>query len=161
MAEDRGQKSALRVLVVCLGNICRSPTGEAVLAAKAAARGTALSVTSAGTGGWHVGDPPDARMQRAAARRGYDLSGQRARQVDLADFYEFDWILAMDRSNEADLADLAPPNADATVRLFLSFGEHGTVDMPDPYYGGEAGFERVLDLVEAGADAFLDAVDAR
>lgn len=144
-----------RILFVCLGNICRSPAAEAVLRAKAAARGLGLHVASAGTGGWHQGGGADPRMIRAAARRGYDLSAHRARQVAFSDFYEFDLLLAMDNRNRADLLDIAPPNRDCDIRLFLEFAGGETRETPDPYYGGAEGFERVLDFIEAGAEGFL------
>jgi protein-tyrosine phosphatase len=139
----------LRVLMVCLGNICRSPTAEAVLRHKLAAAGLDghVEVYSAGTGGWHVGDPPDARSQRHALRRGYDLSALRARRVSEADFQRFDLILAMDEDNLADLERLRPDGGRAEVRLFAER------PVPDPYAGGAAGFEAVLDLVEAASDA--------
>ncbi len=144
-----------RILFVCLGNICRSPAAEAVLRAKAAARGLGLVVESAGTGGWHQGDPADARMIRACARRGYRLDHHRARQVALADFYSFDMLLAMDLRNHADLLAMAPPDRVCDIRLFLDFAGGDTRETPDPYYCGERGFEEALDLVEAGAEAFL------
>lgn len=139
----------LRLLVVCLGNICRSPTAEAVLRRRLAAAGLAeqVEVDSAGTGGWHVGEAPDARSQRHAARRGYDLSTLRARRVAEADFERFDLILAMDEDNLADLERLRPPHGRAELRLFAR------QPVPDPYAGGAAGFEQVLDLVEAASDA--------
>jgi protein-tyrosine phosphatase len=138
----------LRVLMVCLGNICRSPTAEAVLRHKLAAAGMGerVEVDSAGTGGWHVGDPPDLRSQRHAARRGYDLSTLRARRVSEADFERFDLILAMDEDNLAELERLRPPGGCAELRLFAGR------PVPDPYSGGAAGFEQVLDLVEATCD---------
>ena len=145
-----------RVLFVCLGNICRSPAAEAVLRAKARARGLPLHADSAGTGGWHASEPPDPRMQRAAARRGYDLSPLRARQVQLSDFYEFDLLVAMDLSNQSDLLAMAPPGRQCDIRLFLDFADTDIRETPDPYYGGQHGFERVLDLIEAGAEGFLD-----
>ena len=138
--------------MVCLGNICRSPTAEAVLRAKLEAAGLAdhVVVDSAGTGDWHVGSPPDARSQRHAAKRGYDLSALRGRQVAEADFHRFDLILAMDEDNLADLLRLAPDgDSSAEVRLFAQ------VEVPDPYTGGPAGFEQVLDLVEATADFWV------
>lgn len=144
------------VLFVCLGNICRSPAAEGILRAKAKERGLELTIESAGTGAWHAGDPPDERMIRAASRRGIDISYQRARQVDLSDFYQFDYLLAMDLSNHTDLLDLAPPNRTCDIRLFLDFADCETRETPDPYYGGGDGFERVLDLIELGADGFLD-----
>ncbi len=143
----------MKVLMVCLGNICRSPTAEAVLRAKLEAAGLAdrVAVDSAGTGSWHIGSPPDARSQRHAARRGYDLSALRGRQVAAVDFHRFDLILAMDEDNLADLQRLAPEGEfQAEVRLFAP------VEVPDPYSGGAAGFERVLDLVEASADAWVE-----
>jgi protein-tyrosine phosphatase len=144
-----------RVLFVCLGNICRSPAAEGVLRAKAKARGLALTVASAGTGGWHAGEQADARMIEAAARRGYNLSDHRARQFTDADFYEFDWILAMDGRNLADICNMAPRDAEARVNLFLEFANLGRTNTPDPYYGGPEGFDRVLDLAEEGAEGVL------
>ncbi|MEM7007243.1 MAG: low molecular weight protein-tyrosine-phosphatase [Pseudomonadota bacterium] len=139
-----------RVLFVCLGNICRSPAAEGVLRAKAKARGLSVIADSAGTGGWHVGDPPDDRMRAAALNRGYDLSAQRARQVSKDDFETFDYVLAMDASNLSDLQAIAPPGHNAIVRKLL-----GTDDVPDPYYGGDDGFDHVLDLVEVAVDALI------
>ena len=144
--------SRIRVLAVCLGNICRSPTAEAVLRHKlAVARLDGhVEVDSAGTGGWHVGEPPDPRSQHHAARRGYDLSRLRARRVAEEDFHRFDLILAMDHDNLADLQRLAPDGVRrAELRLFAE------IEVPDPYLSGPAGFERVLDLVEAASDAWV------
>ncbi len=129
--------------------------------AKAAERRITLEIDSAGTGAWHAGAPPDARMQAAAARRGYDLSAQRARKVDFPDFFAFDYLLAMDLSNRADLLDMAPPNRECEIGLFLDHAGGEVRETPDPYYGRADGFERVLDLVEAGADGFLDHLVAR
>lgn len=145
-----------RVLLVCLGNICRSPAAEGVLRAKARERGLPLYIDSAGTGAWHAGDPPDARMIKAAGSRGYDISQQRARKVETSDFYEFDYLLAMDLANQTDLLEQSPPNRDADIRLFLDFAACEARETPDPYYGGDGGFERVLDLIEVGAEGFLD-----
>ncbi|MEM7662948.1 MAG: low molecular weight protein-tyrosine-phosphatase [Pseudomonadota bacterium] len=139
-----------KVLFVCLGNICRSPAAEGVLRAKVKARGLSIAVDSAGTGGWHAGDPPDERMRAAALNRGYDLSAQRARQVSPDDFETFHYILAMDASNLANLKDIAPPGHGAVLRKFL-----GKDDVPDPYYGGDDGFDHVLDLMEAAVDELL------
>jgi protein-tyrosine phosphatase len=150
---------SVRVLFVCLGNICRSPAAEGVLRTKAKERGLALTIDSAGTGGWHAGDPPDSRMVKAAGKRGVDISNQRARQVDFSDFYEFDYILAMDLSNHSDLLDIAPANRTSDIRLFLDFSGGKVRETPDPYYGGGDGFERVLDLIEQGAEGFLDHLD--
>ena len=145
-----------KILLVCLGNICRSPAAEGVLRAKARARSVELVIDSAGTGAWHVGDPPDARMISSAGKRGYDISYIRARKIDAADFYEFDYLLAMDFSNHTDLLELAPPNRECDIRLFLDFAEGDERETPDPYYGGASGFETVLDLIEKGAEGFLD-----
>lgn len=149
----------MRVLFVCTGNICRSPTAEGVFRHLAAAAGLAdrFAADSAGTHGYHVGEAPDPRSQAAAARRGVDLSAQRARQVTAEDFEDFDLILAMDRGHYRQLAALAPPHAAHRVRLFLDFASPGGAkDVPDPYYGAGDGFETVLDLVEDAARGLLD-----
>lgn len=121
----------------------------------AAEAGLKAYADSAGTGAWHTGSKPDERMQGAARRRGVDITSQRARQVDLADFYEFDYILAMDLANQTDLLAMAPPNRTADIRLFLDFASGETREVPDPYYGGEAGFDHVLDLVTDAADGLI------
>jgi protein-tyrosine phosphatase len=148
----------MRILFVCLGNICRSPTAEAVLRALAAREAPELDleVDSAGTAGYHIGEPPDPRTRQAAARRGYDLGALRARIVEPADFERFDLILAMDRENLSMLRRRAPSSARERLRLFLEFAPEGAVeDVPDPYYGGPNGFEEVLDLVEEAARGLL------
>lgn len=140
-----------RVLAVCLGNICRSPTAEAALREAAREVGLALEVDSAGTGGWHVGSPPDPRMRRAAAAAGLHLNG-RARQVTPADLDAFDLVLAMDRDNLADLRRLAGHRPVPHVRLFRDFDPDADgPDVPDPYYGGEEGFAEVVRIVRAAA----------
>jgi len=148
----------LKVLFVCLGNICRSPTAEGVVRAIAAREFSSLpiEVDSAGTAGFHVGEPPDRRTVAAARRRGYDLASLRARQVQAADYERFDFVLAMDRANLAELEDRRPRSATARLGLFLEYApEQGLVEVPDPYYGGVEEFERVLDLCEAGARGML------
>src|SRR5499427_2559227 len=148
----------MRILFVCLGNICRSPTAEAVLRSLAAreAPELGLEVDSAGTAGYHVGEPPDPRTRAAAARRGYDLSALRARMVEAGDFERFDLILAMDRDNLRALRRHAPAHAHERLRLFLEFApDAAPEDVPDPYYGGLNGFEEVLDLVEAATRGLL------
>lgn len=135
-----------RILFVCLGNICRSPTAHGVFESVARDAGLDLQVDSAGTGGWHVGEPPDARAVAEAARRGYDLSPLRARQMRVADFSDFDLILAMDHANRAALERLRPVGNDTPVELFLRYGAGARAEVPDPYY--EGGFDLVLDLIE-------------
>jgi protein-tyrosine phosphatase len=149
---------AQRILFVCLGNICRSPTAEVVLRTRAAERGLGhlLRVDSAGTGSWHVGEPPDRRAIAFAQRRGYDLTPLRARQVTRDDFHRFDWILAMDRSNLRDLRVMRPAESEARLGLFLELVPQLALhDVPDPYYGGGTHFEQVLDIVEQASDALL------
>jgi len=141
----------MRILCVCLGNICRSPMAEAVLRARAAAAGLDLEIDSAGTGGWHIGAPPHAEGQRAAAARGYDSSHQRARQVVPEDFTRFDLLLAMDHANLASLARQRPATARAELRLF----DPGGRDIPDPYGDGPAAYDHVLDMIEDGAATLL------
>ena len=147
-----------RVLFVCLGNICRSPTAEVVLRTRALRAGMQhrIQVASAGTGDWHVGMPPDRRAIAHAAKRGYDLSPVRARQVTAEDFERFDWILAMDQSVLRELKSLQPSSFTGRLGRFLDFAPHtGLRDVPDPYYGGASHFERVLDLVEHASDGLL------
>jgi protein-tyrosine phosphatase len=146
----------MKVLFVCLGNICRSPSAEGVARAIAAREfpGIAVEFDSAGTADYHVGEPPDRRSIAAARRRGYDISGLRARQVTSADFSGFDYVLAMDRANLADLERLGARGR-AHVGLFMTFAPGAEPEVPDPYYGGAGDFERVLDLCEAGARGLL------
>jgi protein-tyrosine phosphatase len=148
----------VRILFVCLGNICRSPTAAVVLrtVARREAPELTLEVDSAGTAGYHVGEPPDPRTRAAAARRGYDLAMLRARIVEPRDFERFDLILAMDRENLQVLQRRAPAAMHERLRLFLEFAPEGSPeDVPDPYYGGPNGFEEVLDLVEAATRGLL------
>lgn len=147
----------MRVLFVCLGNICRSPTAEGVLRHKLRSAGLIeqVDVASAGTGDWHVGNPPDKRSQAAALRRGYDLSAQRAQQVTRADFSSYDLILAMDQSNLRNLKALQPAQGKAELDLFLRRYQSSVDDVPDPYYDGEHGFEQVLDLIERACDLLV------
>ena len=143
-------KEKPRILFVCTGNICRSPTAEGVLRDLARKVGIDIHVESAGTGDWHVGQPPDERAQLCAKGRGYDLSAQRARQVRRQDFEDFDLIVAMDRGHLRVLQEQCPPQHRGKLRMLVK-GR----DVPDPYYGGPEGFERVLDLVEAGCLGLL------
>lgn len=149
-----------RVLFVCMGNICRSPSGEAVLRRLVREQGLEerFEIDSAGTIGYHVGEPADPRMRRHGARRGYDLDSI-SRQVRRRDFDDFDLILAMDRDNLRDLQSLARDEAQREkIRLFCSYlPEEGVEDVPDPYFGGDEGFERVLDLIERGCERLIEA----
>ncbi|MEP4484929.1 MAG: low molecular weight protein-tyrosine-phosphatase [Halioglobus sp.] len=159
MPEQRS--ASVGVLFVCLGNICRSPTAHGVFQHKidAAGLGDVVSVDSCGTGNWHAGEPPDARASAAAALRGYDLSELRARQVTPHDFDQYDFILAMDESNLEDLRAMAPAGYSGQLALFLDFASGLSVStVPDPYYGGENGFDEVLDLIETASEGLLEAV---
>jgi protein-tyrosine phosphatase len=151
----------MKILFVCLGNICRSPTAEIVFRQIVAREAPDLRVEidSAGTAAYHVGSPPDSRTRQAALRRGYDMSALRARVVEPHDFGRFDLILAMDRQNFDALRRGAPAGAHDRIRLFLEFApDAGETEVPDPYYGGPNGFEEVLDLVEAAARGLLQHV---
>jgi protein-tyrosine phosphatase len=151
------------VLVVCTGNICRSPTGEGVLRHLARERGLAgrVVVRSAGTHDYHVGECPDSRTLEHASRRGYDLSAQRAMQVSRKHFDEYDYILAMDRGHLRQLRALAPAGSRARLGMFLDASARWKgEDIPDPYYGGAEGFEQVLDMVEEAAHRWLDIIQA-
>jgi protein-tyrosine phosphatase len=144
-----------RILCVCLGNICRSPTAEAVLRHKG---GDRVSVDSAGTGDWHVGNQPYPPAILAAEQRGYDLGGLKARKVTAQDFGAFDLILAMDPQNREDLEAIRPADNKIPVRLIMGFAPQlGATDVPDPYFTGD--FEHALDLIEAASDALLQTLD--
>ena len=144
-------KETRSILFICTGNICRSPTAEGVLKSLCLEAGVELRIESAGLGDWHVGSPPDERAQHHARSRGYDLSAQRARQVRIQDFEEFDLMFAMDRGHPQALRSMAPAEHHAKIRLVVA-----DADVPDPYYGGAAGYERVLDLVEEHCRSLLD-----
>ncbi len=149
----------MRLLFVCLGNICRSPTAEGVLRHLIREEGLEgkVEIDSAGTGDWHVGEPPDERAAAAAGRREIELSGE-ARRFETADFDRFDLIVAMDAENRRDLLALAPDDESrAKVRMFLA----GDRDVPDPYYGGDDGFEDVLGMIERAVPGVLDWVRSR
>jgi protein-tyrosine phosphatase len=149
----------VKVLFVCLGNICRSPTAHGVFEHRVRAAGLtdSIHVDSAATGAFHVGNPPDPRTQRAAASRGYDLSGQIARQVRPDDFHTFDFILPMDRMNLGNLKALMPKNFTGHLGLFMEFSKQRQYSqVPDPYSDGPEGFELVLELVEDAAQGLLE-----
>ncbi len=147
-----------RLLFVCLGNICRSPTAEAVMRKLAARHNVALTVDSAGTYAGHKGEVPDSRSRIAGERRGYNFAGIKARPVIDSDFGDFDLILAMDNSNLADLQRRCPRQYQHKLKLLLSYGDSGVAEVPDPYYGGPQGFERVLDLVEEACGQLLSQI---
>lgn len=147
-----------KVLMVCLGNICRSPTAHGVFQHLVEREGLShvIFVDSAGTSGWHIDEPPDRRSQNAALSRGYDLSQQRGRQVQASDFETFDYILAMDQANLDDLRRMRPKAYSGHLGLFLAFSkEFSDTEVPDPYHGGAKGFELVLDMVESAAVGLL------
>ena len=153
-----------RVLLVCMGNICRSPTAEGVLRKYLQNNNLAefVEVDSAGTHGYHVGETPDSRTQRAAAARGYDLSQLRARKVAAQDIDYFDLILAMDKSNLHNLRRLAPVERHQRIKLFMEYARHFDDDeVPDPYYGLGHGFDLVLDMIEDGAQGLIDELGQR
>jgi protein-tyrosine phosphatase len=151
--------STRRILFFCMGNICRSPTAEGVMRAKLKAARLDVEVDSAGTHGYHVGAPPDERSQDCALKRGYDLSTLRARQLTAEDFGRFDLVLAMDADNLAHAARLCPPNQRHRLKLLMDYApDAGKPHVPDPYYGGAAGFDEVLDLVEAACDGLVASV---
>ncbi len=152
------------VLFVCMGNICRSPTAEGVfrhVVEKSALEGQ-IYTDSAGTHAYHVGEPPDRRAQATAQSRGIDISDLRARSVADEDFEKFDYIIAMDKDNLLGLLNQCPESYKEKVHLFLGFAEHLTeTEVPDPYYGGQQGFARVFDMVEAASNGLLDDITPR
>jgi protein-tyrosine phosphatase len=153
----------ISVLLVCLGNICRSPLAEGVFRAVVEARGEAgrYRIDSAGTGGWHAGSAPDPRSIAIASRHGIDISGQVCRQVRDADFAEFDLILAMDSSNLSDLIARAPAGGSDRVHLFMELAHGRRTDVPDPYYGGPDGFASVYRMIRDASEALASKLAER
>ena len=148
----------VKILFVCMGNICRSPTAEGVFRHKAVEAGYEddIHIDSAGTIAYHVGNTPDQRATEAARQRGIDLSSQRARRVESKDFEEFDYVIAMDSDNRYDLEAICPPGLEDRLHMFLKFARNSRqTDVPDPYYGGNRGFETVLDLIEDASEGLL------
>ncbi len=148
----------IRVLMVCMGNICRSPTAHGVFETMVKEAGLAdrIEVDSAGTHAYHVGNPPDRRAQETALRRGFDLSAQRARRAVSEDFEIFDYVLAMDQDNYHGLCAICPRGKEDRLHLFMDFAtEFSSREIPDPYYGGDDGFEKVFDMVEAASRGLL------
>ena len=152
-----------RILFVCMGNICRSPTAEGVFRHHAELAGMSenLDIDSAGTHAYHTGEPPDRRARAAAERRGMSLEGIRARRVVTDDFERFDYIIAMDEDNLSRLRDESPAEHRGKLSLFLEFASLTEREVPDPYSGGSAGFERVLDLVEEASRGLLETLSKR
>jgi len=153
----------VRVLFVCLGNICRSPTAEGVFRAHVsrAGLGQRIGIDSAGTSSYHIGEAPDPRAVQAAGLRDYDLAALRARQVSDDDFTYYDYILAMDLNNLRDLNNRCPAQEETRLGLFLSYADNGPQEVPDPYYGGPEGFQAVLDMIEAASAGLLNDINAR
>jgi len=148
-----------KVLFVCLGNICRSPTAEAVFRKRAQQARLEVIIDSAGTSGWHIGEPPDPRSIEAGEARGYSFKGQASRKVIRADFGEFDHVLAMDEKNLAALKEICPESYLPRIGLFLDYVPNSSVrEVPDPYYGGDGGFMRVRDLIEQASDGLIAAL---
>ena len=147
----------MKVLFVCLGNICRSPTAEGVFrrALEQAGLADQVEVDSCGVGSWHVGKAPDTRAQQAALERGIDLSELRARQLSEHDFTQFDYVLGMDQDNLRAMRALKPANSPAHVGLFMDFAATPGTEVPDPYYGGDEGFENVLNMIEAASEGLI------
>ena len=160
------KQKKLSVLFVCLGNICRSPTAHAVFQKCVSDNGLSdiINIDSAGTGDWHIGRPPDKRSSEKAKELGYDLSDLRARLVEISDFENFSYILVMDSKNLADVRKLAPKDHKAKIELLLNYSTRNRIDdvyeVPDPYFGGEDGFDRVLTLIEDATQGFLDYLKA-
>ncbi|MCW8091370.1 low molecular weight protein-tyrosine-phosphatase [Alteromonas sp. ASW11-130] len=143
------------VLFVCLGNICRSPTAEAVFRQKVQESGLSVDIDSAGTHGYHIGSPPDKRSRAVAESRGYKFDGLKCRRVQEDDFKRFDYILAMDHSNLSNLKDMSEKKYHHKIKLFLDFADDPHTEVPDPYYGGKKGFELVLELIEMASDGLI------
>ncbi|SEF40146.1 low molecular weight protein-tyrosine-phosphatase [Nitrosomonas ureae] len=153
------QNKKIKVLFVCMGNICRSPTADAVFRhiVKTAGADHMIEVDSAGTHAYHIGNPPDHRAQHTALQRGYKMHELRARAVQSSDFEEFDYILAMDNENLALLRQRSPQQHLGKIQLFMQYGENNpaSIEVPDPYFGGQQGFEQVLDMVEEASRGLL------
>jgi protein-tyrosine phosphatase len=151
----------IAVLFCCMGNICRSPTAHGVFESLVTREGLddVIEVDSAGTHAYHIGEPPDRRSQETALQRGFDLGALRARRAQARDFHDFDYILAMDRDNYRELEAICPPGMEEKLHLFMDFApDHPVREVPDPYYGGGRGFDRVFDMVEEAASGLLEEI---
>ena len=153
----------VKVLFICMGNICRSPTAEGVFRHKVEQENleSQISIDSAGTHAYHVGNPPDGRAQDAALKRNINLSKQRARRVEVEDFTTFDYVISMDQSNKEDLLSICPTDYEDRVHLFLDFANSEETEVPDPYYGQGRGFEIVLNLVEDASEGLLKHIQGK
>ncbi len=157
-------KNKISVIFICMGNICRSPTAEAVFRQQLGRAGLQdwVTVDSAGTHAYHIGNPPDPRSTATAAERGYRMDVLRARQVTPADIEQFDFVLAMDEANLAILQQLAPAHLRDKPQLFMQFApDYGVTEVPDPYFGGALGFEQVLDMVEEACTGLITAIEPK
>lgn len=156
--------SMIKVLFVCMGNICRSPTAEGVFRKLVIERGLGerIEIDSAGTHAYHVGEPPDSRAQAAASLRGVDISGLRGRRATREDIERFDYVLVMDRENHENLLEICPDGFEHKIQLLLEYAPRRRErEVPDPYFGGAAGFDRVLDMIEEAAQGLLDDIRKR
>ncbi|WP_339899869.1 low molecular weight protein-tyrosine-phosphatase [Paraglaciecola polaris] len=161
MFEKKVEKKLTSVLFVCLGNICRSPTAEAIFRHKAAHAGLAIHIDSAGTLGAHIGTSPDKRSRAVGEERGYDFKKIKCRKVEVRDFERFDYVVAMDKDNVRNLLDICPQEYQQKIALMMSFCDAQEMEVPDPYYGGKRGFEYVLDLIELASDGLIEQIKVR
>ena len=144
-----------KILFVCMGNICRSPVAEGVGRVLAEESGKNIEVSSAGTGSWHVGDAPDSRMRKVAAKEGFPIDDLQARVILVDDFYDFDWIVVMDEDNQASVNAMRPKDSEAKVVRLLEYGNQGKKNVPDPYYGSQKDFENSFRIIRQGVEDFF------